>query len=121
MRLNQLYKFSDRTLVGLRTSLDDITKNIHMEYFPKRRWSSLKKKRAHIMIKAINKLLKERIMMRSLEKFVEHQSDTKVIHNDDGNPSRANVKQALGSILTDSKEYIKMDLEVPGSSRLKDS
>ncbi|GKD75009.1 retrovirus-related pol polyprotein from transposon TNT 1-94, partial [Tanacetum coccineum] len=31
-------------------------------------------------------------------------SDTKVIHNDDGNPSRANIKQALGrSILTDSK------------------
>ncbi|GKB40521.1 hypothetical protein Tco_0885463 [Tanacetum coccineum] len=52
----------------------------------------------------------------------EHQSDTKVIHNDDGNPSRANIKQALGrSILTDSKEYIKMDVEVPGSSRLKDS
>ncbi|GJR95356.1 hypothetical protein Tco_0267530 [Tanacetum coccineum] len=64
----------------------------------------------------------------------EHQSDTKVIHNDDGNPSRANIKQALGrfnttagnpvkeillklnlpdhmSILTDSKEYIKMDME----------
>ncbi|GKD38069.1 hypothetical protein Tco_1258276 [Tanacetum coccineum] len=74
----------------------------------------------------------------------EHQSDTKVIHNDDGNPSRANIKQALGrfnttagnpvkeillklnlpdhrSILTDSKEYIKMDVEVPSSSRLKDS
>ncbi|GKC82989.1 hypothetical protein Tco_1138706, partial [Tanacetum coccineum] len=24
-----------------------------------------------------------------------HQSETKVIHNDDGNPSRANIKQAL--------------------------
>ncbi|GKD37412.1 hypothetical protein Tco_1257619 [Tanacetum coccineum] len=70
MRSNELYKFSDRTLAGLRTSLDDITKNIHMEYFPKRRRSSLEKKRAHIMIKAINKLLKERIMMRILEKFV---------------------------------------------------
>ncbi|GJR65485.1 hypothetical protein Tco_0011550 [Tanacetum coccineum] len=64
-------------------------------------------------------------------------SDTKVIHNDDGNPSRANIKQALvgdlcdsiriklvttgkkqWSILTDSKDYIKMDMEVPGSSRL---
>ncbi|GJV92926.1 hypothetical protein Tco_1540739 [Tanacetum coccineum] len=46
-------------------------------------------------------------------------SDTKVIHNDDGNPSRANIKQALGRlILTDSKEYTKMDMEVPGSSRL---
>ncbi|GKC83666.1 hypothetical protein Tco_1139383 [Tanacetum coccineum] len=62
--------FSDGILTRLLTSLDDITKNIHMEYLPKRRWSSLEKKRAHIMIKAINKLLKERRMMRSLEKFI---------------------------------------------------
>ncbi|GJW15904.1 hypothetical protein Tco_0020037 [Tanacetum coccineum] len=38
-----------------------------MEYLPKRRWSTLEKKRAHIMIKAINKLQKERRIMRSLE------------------------------------------------------
>ncbi|GJY80752.1 reverse transcriptase domain-containing protein [Tanacetum coccineum] len=30
MRSDELYKFSDRTLTGLRTSLDDITKNIRM-------------------------------------------------------------------------------------------
>nr|GEZ10188.1 hypothetical protein [Tanacetum cinerariifolium] len=35
-----------------------------------RRWSTLEKKRSHFMIKDINKLLKERRMMRSLEKFV---------------------------------------------------
>ncbi|GJU17808.1 hypothetical protein Tco_1145774 [Tanacetum coccineum] len=70
MRPDELYKFSDRTLTGLRTSLDDITKNIRMEYLPKRRWSTLEKKRANIMIKAIDKHLKERRMMRSLEKFV---------------------------------------------------
>ncbi|GJZ87972.1 hypothetical protein Tco_0659754 [Tanacetum coccineum] len=34
MRSDELYKFSDRTLIGLRTSLDDITKNIGMEYLP---------------------------------------------------------------------------------------
>ncbi|GKF77124.1 hypothetical protein Tco_0229594, partial [Tanacetum coccineum] len=39
MRSDELYKFSDRTLTGLRTSLDDITKNIQIEYLPKRRWS----------------------------------------------------------------------------------
>ncbi|GJX98960.1 hypothetical protein Tco_0355979 [Tanacetum coccineum] len=70
MHSDELYKFSDGTLTRLRTSLEDITKNIHMEYLPKRRWSSLEKKRAHIMIKAIEKLQKERRMMRSLEKFV---------------------------------------------------
>nr|GEX83655.1 copia protein [Tanacetum cinerariifolium] len=50
---NALYKF-----------MEDITKNIDMEYLPKRRWSTLEKKRAHYMIKDIYKLLKERRMMR---------------------------------------------------------
>ncbi|GJY01573.1 hypothetical protein Tco_0359725 [Tanacetum coccineum] len=70
MRSDELYKFSDGTLTRLRTSLDNITKNIRMEYLPQRRWSSLEKKRAHIMIKAIDKQLMERRMMRSFEKFV---------------------------------------------------
>ncbi|GJS04752.1 hypothetical protein Tco_0321260 [Tanacetum coccineum] len=70
MRSDELYKFSDRTLTGLRTSLDDITKNIRMQYLPQRRWSTLENKRGNIMIKAIDKQLKERKIMRSLEKFV---------------------------------------------------
>ncbi|GKA58448.1 hypothetical protein Tco_0757636 [Tanacetum coccineum] len=70
MRSDKLYKFSDGTLTRLLSSLEDITKNIDMEYLLKRRWSNLEKKRAHFMIKDINKLLKERRMMRSLEKFV---------------------------------------------------
>ncbi|GKA37564.1 hypothetical protein Tco_0724129 [Tanacetum coccineum] len=41
-----------------------------MECLPKRRWSTLEKKRANILIKAIDKQLKERRLMRSLEKFV---------------------------------------------------
>ncbi|GJR32283.1 hypothetical protein Tco_1108515 [Tanacetum coccineum] len=70
MRSEKLYKFRDGTLTRLLSSLEDITKNIDMEYLPKRRWSTLEKKRAHFMIKDINKLLKERRMMRSLEKFI---------------------------------------------------
>ncbi|GJU85378.1 hypothetical protein Tco_1292924 [Tanacetum coccineum] len=69
MRSDEL-KFSDGTLTRLLSSLEDITNNIDMEYLPKRRWSNLEKKRAHFMIKDINKLLKERRMMRSLEKFI---------------------------------------------------
>ncbi|GKA89664.1 zf-CCHC domain-containing protein [Tanacetum coccineum] len=146
MRSDKLNMFSDRKLTRLRTLLDDITKNIRMEYLPQRRWSKLEKKRANIMIKALDKQLKERRMMRSLENndlrvlriilviLLEHQSDAKVIHNDDGNHSRADIKQALGrfntlagnpvkeiplklnlsdhrSILTDSKDYIKIDVE----------
>ncbi|GJX96476.1 hypothetical protein Tco_0352274 [Tanacetum coccineum] len=70
MRSDELYKFSDGTLTRLLTLLEDITKNIDMTYLPKRRWSNLEKKRAYFMIKDINKLLKERRMMRSLEKFI---------------------------------------------------
>ncbi|GJV54119.1 hypothetical protein Tco_1449860 [Tanacetum coccineum] len=40
-----------------------------MEYLPQRRWSSLEKKRANIMIKAIDKQLKERRIMRSFKKY----------------------------------------------------
>ncbi|GKA60312.1 hypothetical protein Tco_0759719 [Tanacetum coccineum] len=70
MRSDELYKFSDDTLTRLLSSLEDITKCIDMEYLPKRRWRTLENKRAHFMIKDINKLLKERRMIRSLEKFI---------------------------------------------------
>ncbi|GJX46551.1 hypothetical protein Tco_0271741 [Tanacetum coccineum] len=70
MHSDELYKFCDGTLTRLISLLEEITKNIDMEYLPKRIWSTLEKKRAHFMIKDINKLLKERRMMKSLEKFV---------------------------------------------------
>ncbi|GJS22900.1 hypothetical protein Tco_0451532 [Tanacetum coccineum] len=82
MRSDELYKFSDGTLTRLLTSLEDITNNMRMEYLTKRRWSTLEKKRACIMIKMINKLLKERRIMRSLEKFVgwrHYRTDLRLI------------------------------------------
>ncbi|GJV36136.1 hypothetical protein Tco_1408613 [Tanacetum coccineum] len=57
------------TLTGLQTSLDDITKSIRMEYLPKRRWSTLEKKRANIMIKAIDKEVERKKVMSSLKKM----------------------------------------------------
>nr|GEU40289.1 zf-CCHC domain-containing protein/DUF4219 domain-containing protein/UBN2 domain-containing protein [Tanacetum cinerariifolium]GEU87052.1 zf-CCHC domain-containing protein/DUF4219 domain-containing protein/UBN2 domain-containing protein [Tanacetum cinerariifolium] len=94
MRSDKLYKFSDGTLTRLRTSLEDITKNIQMEYLPKKRWSSLEKKRSHIMIKANQKLPKEKGMMRSLK-------------NQNGRDLPSDIPlvsvEVLRSILTDSK------------------
>ncbi|GJT49985.1 hypothetical protein Tco_0976142, partial [Tanacetum coccineum] len=72
----------------LYTSYQDPQRFIYVDNdIRNRRWSTLEKKRANIMIKAIDKLLKERRLMRSLEKFVGgkdygtdlHQSDTQVI------------------------------------------
>ncbi|GKA47207.1 hypothetical protein Tco_0740090 [Tanacetum coccineum] len=115
MRFDELYKFSDGTLTRLLSTLEDITKNINMRYLPKRRWSKLEKKRAHFMIKDINKLLKERRMMRSLEKFVGcrlYGTDLRLLFDTSaGNP----IKEILlklnlpdhWSILTDSKMEVK--------------
>nr|GEX25241.1 reverse transcriptase domain-containing protein [Tanacetum cinerariifolium] len=58
----------DGTLTRHQASLDEVTKNIQMEYLPQRRWSTFEKNRARIMIKATDKQLKERRMMRSFEK-----------------------------------------------------
>ncbi|GJZ02004.1 hypothetical protein Tco_0519965 [Tanacetum coccineum] len=45
MRSDELYKFSDGTLTRLLSSLEDITKNIDMEYLP-RKGEQLKRKRS---------------------------------------------------------------------------
>ncbi|GKA17820.1 hypothetical protein Tco_0697657 [Tanacetum coccineum] len=69
MRTDELNKFSDGTLNHVRTSLNDIATRIQMEYLPKRKWSKQDKQRARVMIKAIDKKLKDRRLMRSLEKL----------------------------------------------------
>ncbi|GKD96786.1 hypothetical protein Tco_1380683 [Tanacetum coccineum] len=50
MRADEIHKFSDGTLNDVRTALHDIAKGIRMEYPPKRKWSSLDKRRARVMI-----------------------------------------------------------------------
>nr|GEX62146.1 hypothetical protein [Tanacetum cinerariifolium] len=70
MRMDKLHKFSDGTLTYVRTVLYDIASNLRMDYLPKKRKSSLDKKRPRIMIRAIDQLLLDRRLMTSLEKFV---------------------------------------------------
>ncbi|GJV16898.1 hypothetical protein Tco_1362221 [Tanacetum coccineum] len=70
MRTDELHKFSDGTLNHVHTSLNDITLGIEMEYLLKRKWSKQDMQRARVMINAINKQLRDRRLMRSLEKFV---------------------------------------------------
>ncbi|GJR10167.1 hypothetical protein Tco_0792819 [Tanacetum coccineum] len=70
MRTDELHKFSDGTLNHVRTTLNDIATGIQMDYLPKRRWSPQDKRRARVMISAIDRKLRDRRLMRSLEKFV---------------------------------------------------
>nr|GEW20277.1 hypothetical protein [Tanacetum cinerariifolium] len=56
---NVLYKFKEGDFLRL-----------NMDYLPKRHWSNLEMKRSRIMVKAIDKLLFEKRLMRNLEKFI---------------------------------------------------
>nr|GFB12892.1 hypothetical protein [Tanacetum cinerariifolium] len=70
MWIDKLYKFSDGTLNDVRNALDDRLKGIRMQYLPTTIWRKGDKDRAAAMIQAIDKMLKTRRIMRSLEKFV---------------------------------------------------
>nr|GEY43841.1 hypothetical protein [Tanacetum cinerariifolium] len=70
MRIDELHKFSDGTLNDVRNALDDRLKGIRMQYLPTTIWRRGDKDRAAAMIQAIDKMLKTRRILRSLEKFV---------------------------------------------------
>ncbi|GJV89428.1 hypothetical protein Tco_1533366 [Tanacetum coccineum] len=75
-------KFYDGTHSSVRRVLHDIASCLEMDYLPKRRWSKLDRKRSHIMIKAIDRQLFERRLMRNLEKFVggrEYENDFRLL------------------------------------------
>ncbi|GKA94404.1 hypothetical protein Tco_0816442 [Tanacetum coccineum] len=70
MRIDELHKFSDGTLNDVRTALNDRLKGIQMKYLPQTIWRQSDRDKAGAMIQAIDKQLKTRRIMRSLEKFV---------------------------------------------------
>ncbi|GJZ20657.1 hypothetical protein Tco_0557247 [Tanacetum coccineum] len=64
------FNFSNGTLNDVRTALNDRLKGIRMEYLPQTIWRQSDKDKAGAMIQAIDKQLKTRRIMRSLERFV---------------------------------------------------
>ncbi|GJT67692.1 hypothetical protein Tco_1019172 [Tanacetum coccineum] len=110
---------------------DKLKRNsLEMEYLPKRTWSELDRKRSRIMIKAIDQQLFERRLMRNFQNRRDLPRDIPLdsvgvlsIHNDDGNPARANIKQALGRFNTSAGNPVKeilLKLNLP-DHRSKDS
>nr|GEZ49270.1 hypothetical protein [Tanacetum cinerariifolium] len=73
MWIDELHKFSDGTLINVRTALDDRLKWIRMKYLPHSIWRKSDKDREATMIQAIDKRLKTRRIMRSLEWFVRRR------------------------------------------------
>nr|GEV28905.1 hypothetical protein [Tanacetum cinerariifolium] len=70
MQIDELHKFSDGTLTDVRTTLDDRLKGIQKRYLPQSIWRKSDKERAVAMIQAIDKRLKTRRIMRSLERSI---------------------------------------------------
>nr|GEX54115.1 hypothetical protein [Tanacetum cinerariifolium] len=70
MRIDELHKFSDGTLNDVYNALDDRLKGIRMQYLPQTIWRKGDKDKAAAMIQAIDKMLKTRRIIRSLERFV---------------------------------------------------
>nr|GEW78153.1 hypothetical protein [Tanacetum cinerariifolium] len=68
-KLNLTKPDTDGTLTDVHTALDDRLKGIQMKYLPQSIWRKSDKDRAVTMIQAINKRLKTRRIMRSLERF----------------------------------------------------
>nr|GEX42879.1 hypothetical protein [Tanacetum cinerariifolium] len=60
----------DGTLTDVRTALDDRLKGIWMQYLPQSIWRKSDKDRAVAMIQVIDKRLKTKRIMRSLERFI---------------------------------------------------
>nr|GEW59685.1 hypothetical protein [Tanacetum cinerariifolium] len=69
-KLNLTRPDIDGTLNDVRTDLDDRLKGIRMKYLPQTIWRKSDKERAAAMIQAIDKQLKTRRIMSSLEMFV---------------------------------------------------
>nr|GFA55737.1 hypothetical protein [Tanacetum cinerariifolium] len=61
---------ADGTLKAVHNALDDRLKGIRMQYLPQAIWRKGDKDRAVAMIQSIDKMLKTRRIMRSLEPFV---------------------------------------------------
>nr|GEU77871.1 retrovirus-related Pol polyprotein from transposon TNT 1-94 [Tanacetum cinerariifolium] len=82
MRIDELHKFSDGMLTDVRTALDDHLKGIRMQYLLQSIWRKSDKDRAVAMIQAIDKRIKTRRIMRSLERFVGgrlYEGDFKIL------------------------------------------
>ncbi|GKF06821.1 hypothetical protein Tco_0037489, partial [Tanacetum coccineum] len=74
IRINEVHKFSDGTLMRIRDKLDFMVKNFRLFKFNKgmenRKWTEDDKRRSEDFIEVIERRLKIRRIFRSLESFV---------------------------------------------------
>ncbi|GJZ78427.1 hypothetical protein Tco_0643264 [Tanacetum coccineum] len=122
IRETKVHKFSDGTLTRILEKLDHMVKDFKLfKYNPgmeTRIWSEDVRRRSKEFMEVIERRLKIRRIFRSLESFVsERRSDTCT-----GNPvNEILLKLNLPdhkSVLMDSEVQVKMEMEIPRSSRV---
>ncbi|GJR22824.1 hypothetical protein Tco_0971351 [Tanacetum coccineum] len=111
MRIDEVHKFSNGTLTRIKEKLDFMVKDFKLFKFNKgienRKWTEDDKRKSEDFIEDTLPILLSfthcgnefilRVLRIILGIFPEHPSEIKVLHSEDGNPARANIKQALGS------------------------
>ncbi|GKD60788.1 hypothetical protein Tco_1298297, partial [Tanacetum coccineum] len=73
MRANEQYKFSDGTLKTVRDELHHRILNFRLRYNKEmnmRKWSAIDKRRSELMVELIDKHMRERRIIRNLERLV---------------------------------------------------
>ncbi|GKD21544.1 hypothetical protein Tco_1223247 [Tanacetum coccineum] len=73
LRADELYKFSDGTLKFVRDEIHHRVLDFRLDYkkeMPKRKWTVVDRKRSSLMIELIDKQLREREIIRNLERLV---------------------------------------------------
>ncbi|GKB89495.1 hypothetical protein Tco_0961767 [Tanacetum coccineum] len=73
LRANELYKFSDGTLKSVRDEIHHRVLDFRLDYnmeMPMRKWTVVDRKRSGLMIELIDKQLRERKIIRNLERLV---------------------------------------------------
>ncbi|GKC52768.1 hypothetical protein Tco_1075513 [Tanacetum coccineum] len=70
---DELYKLSDATLKSVRDEIRDRVLDFRLDYnteMPKRKWTAVDRKRSGLMFDLIDKQLREREIIRNLERLV---------------------------------------------------
>ncbi|GKB05034.1 hypothetical protein Tco_0833229 [Tanacetum coccineum] len=73
LRADELYKFSDGTLKSVRDEIHHRVLDFRLDYnpeMPKRKWMAVDRKRSGLMIDLIDKKLREREIIRNLERLI---------------------------------------------------
>ncbi|GJR11852.1 hypothetical protein Tco_0794504 [Tanacetum coccineum] len=73
MRVDELYKFSDGTLKTVHDEIYHRVLNFRLGYnkeMSKRKWSATDKRRSELMVELIDKQMRERQIIRNLERLV---------------------------------------------------